>query len=57
MFVIGIMINSDIFENIRIRGLVVPPPERPAMFESATRMNTTNPPNISNNGFSKKSFS
>ena len=57
MFVIGIMINSDIFENIRIRGLVVPPPERPAMFDSATRMNTTNPPNISNNGFSKKSFS
>jgi hypothetical protein len=57
MFVIGIIINSVIFENIRINGFVLPPPERPAMFDNATRMKTIKPPNISKTGFSKKIFS
>jgi len=57
IFVIGMIITSAIFENTRINGLVLPPPERPAMFERATRMKTIKPPNISKTGFSKKIFS
>jgi len=49
--------TSAISENTLINGFALPPPERPAMFERATRMKTIKPPNISKIGFSKKIFS
>ena len=57
MFVIGIIITSVILLKILIKGLVVPPPDKPAILERATNIKMIKPPNISKTGFSKKTFS